>query len=203
MRAVLAAIAATGLATVGHAADPDGRYAMKGGGLQTCEAFLDSALWRTEDVAAYGGWIEGYLTATNAWADGVYDLTPWQTTESLVALARSVCRQLGAETRFAEAMSELALVLRQSALTEESDVVVIEVDAATSLPIYVSVLDRVNEALRERGHEVATLPGHFGEDSRAALRAVQQDAGIAQSGIPDQRTLFLLLLDAAVEEVPG
>ena len=185
----------------GIASDPQGRFAIEGGGLQTCDAFLDSAQWRTGDLGGYGGWIEGYLTATSRHVDGIYDLTPWQTTESLLGLMRSVCRQMPGDTRFADALAELVALLRPQALDEESEVILIDVDEATTLPVYVTVLDRVGAALRDRGHAVSALPGHFGEDTRAALTLVQREAGLAETGVPDQRTLFVLLLDATPVDV--
>ena len=180
-----------------RAADPDGRFAIEGGGLQTCTDYATAVQWRTADVAAYGGWIEGYLTALNQGYGGVYDLTPWQTTESLVSLLRSVCRQVDGGTRIAVALDRMVRLLLPQALLDESPVVAVQADASSSFAMYVEVLDRINAALRQRGHAVVDIRGHFGDDTRAGLRAVQAGAGLAETGLPDQRTLFVLLLGAA------
>ena len=186
------------LATPLRAADAEGRFAIEGGGLQTCADFASAVEWRTDDVAAYGGWIEGYLTALNQGYRGVYDLTPWQTTESLVSLLRSVCRQLSDETRMAVALDRMVRLLLPQALLDESPVVAVETDEAGAVfAMYVEVLDRINAALRQRGHAVVEIPGHFGQDTRGGLRAVQAKAGLPETGLPDQRTLFVLLLGAA------
>ena len=196
LRLASAALLAASLGTAAPAADADGRFAIEGGGLQTCADFGGAVEWRTQDVGAYGGWIEGYLTALNQSHRGVYDITPWQTTESLLSLLRSVCRQLPDETRVALALDRLVDVLMPQALLAESPIVAVDAGAGTAFAMYVEVLDRINMALRARGHEVVAIRGHFGDDTRAGLRAVQAEAGLAQTGLPDQRTLFVLLLGA-------
>lgn len=186
-----------------QAVDADGRFAIEGGGLQTCAEYRSALRWRTADVPAYGGWIEGYLTALNQAYGRVYDLTPWQTTESLLSLLRSVCAQMPDETRLALALDRMVTILLPDALTEESPIVAVEAEDGQAYAMYVAVLDRINDALRARGHDVVSLPGHFGVDTRDGLRAVQSEAGLTETGLPDQRTLFVLLLDAQPEVAEG
>lgn len=192
----VAALMGVLVASSAAAVDRDGRFAIEGGGLQTCTDYQSALRWRTADLPAYGGWIEGYLTAVNQARGDLFDLTPWQTTESLLSLLGSVCGQLPGETRVALALDRLVALLLPQALREESPVIAVEAGDGAAYAFYVAVLDRINAALRGRGHAVVSLPGHFGDDTRAGLRAVQAGAGLAETGLPDQRTLFVLLLGA-------
>ncbi|WP_308914867.1 peptidoglycan-binding domain-containing protein [Jannaschia sp. LMIT008] len=198
MRGRIPALAVCASLTVSSAfaADGEGRFAIEGGGLLTCVDYLSAMEWRSPDVPAYGGWIEGYVTALNQQFDGIYDLTPWQTTESLLSLMSSICRQLPSDTRTAEALDRMVRLLLPDALREKSRVVALEGENDTAIAIYAAVLDQINDALRDKGHAIAQADGYFGRDTQAGLRAVQAEAGLTVTGMPDQRTLFVLLLDA-------
>ena len=198
---IAAASAALALAGPASAVDAEGRFAIEGGGLQTCGDFETAMRWRTRDVSAFGGWLEGYLTALNQSYADVYDLTPWQTTESLLSLLRSVCRQMPDDARVAAGVDRMVAVLLPQALRDESPVVAVPAADGEAFAMYVAVLDRIGAGLRSRGHDVVQRTGHFGEDTREGLRAVQAAAGLPATGLPDQRTLFVLLLDAAPRPV--
>lgn len=81
-----------------------------------------------------------------------------------------------------------------------SELVKMESGANTTF-LYKAVLQRVQESLAEHGHDVAT-DGAFGPQTQRALKAFQRENEIAVSGLPDQRTLLLLLKESSFSSAP-
>ena len=60
--------------------------------------------------------------------------------------------------------------------------------------MYHEILKRVQSALKERGYDVGPVNGLASKETIEALVAYQKDNNIPESGIPDQPTLYSLLL---------
>ena len=188
------------LAGPAHAEGPDGSFAIKGAGLQTCGAFLDSAQARNDDLSLYAGWIDGYVTAQNQHLPETFDLAPWQTTGTLVSLVGQICQQSDRDMRFIDAAGGVIRALLPQRLTETSNASGIDMGTSRTV-VYDAVVQRAEEALAERGFDPGPADGTFDDATADALAAFQRDEGIPVTRLPDQQTLFALLLkgDAAPE----
>jgi hypothetical protein len=189
-----AAAVVLGLAAVpATAADDKGDFAIKGAGLQTCGKFLLAWDKASPDLAQYGGWITGYLTGMNQHVAGTFDAAPWQTTETLLGMTRSVCQNSEPDLRFMEAFNILMrslLPLRLNALSELEGVR----DNDSTLVIYREVLRVAKQRLKAEGFDPGSEDGVFSDQTDTALRAFQTARGLQVTGMPDQQTLFQLFL---------
>lgn len=179
-------------ASAAFAADGNGQFAIKGAGLQTCERFETAMEAQTQDVALYGGWIEGFVTAQNQHLETTFDIAPWQTTSTLLSMTRSVCAQAPNETRFIDAFAAVFRLLTPSRLTEESEIIGFTNGDASSVA-YREILKRLQQALRDEGYDIANQDGDFDEVAMAYLRDYQARNRIPTTGLPDQQTLYALL----------
>lgn len=191
--AIVIGIACLLPAVPAFSADASGEFAIKGAGQKTCQGFLTALEEQSPDVALYGGWIEGYVTGVNQFQDGLFDLTAWQTTETLLSLMRSVCVQVDAETRFLDAFYELVSRSRQASLSNHSDASVLSNDGR-SVIVYRDVLAMAKERLSSAGYDTQRGSADFGPQEIAAFEAYQRDNGLPLSGLPDQQTLFSLFM---------
>lgn len=185
------------LQTLGSAparsADSDGQFAIKGGGLQTCESFLKSYDARSNDLSVYGGWVEGYMTGQNQRLNGTYDLIPWQETLTIIGALSSVCQNLPRDTRFIDALDQLVRAFLPSRLPSSSAVFQVRTGDQTTV-MYADVFDLISSRLRQLGYDTPIDPGVFSDETRAALRSYQTDNSLPATGHPDQRTLFQLFV---------
>lgn len=190
MRAFLA-LATVAAAGVAGAADEQGNFAIKGAGTATCEQYLSSRDQRSQDFYVYAGWIDGYLTATNRYREGVYDISPWATAQVLTAVVARQCEQ-NPDTPFHVVVQGLVRELAPQRLEARSELVRFEAEDQGVL-IYQEILRRVQAALQRAGHYGAAVDGVPGPQTRAALRRYQRAQGLDVTGLPDQRTLLELL----------
>ena len=182
------------LAAPVNAADADGNFAIKGGGLQTCEKFAAAFDEGTRDLALYGGWIDGYLTALNQTVDGVFDHAPWQTTQTMLGLTKLACDQAGPDASVMMAFHRVRQVLTSLALTAGSPVEGVR-RGDVSVVLYREIALRIEQSLSERGYTVGPVDGTLDTTALDALLAFQRDEALDQTGMPDQPTLVRLLMN--------
>lgn len=176
-----------------QAGDKDGRYAIKGAGRMTCEKFLEARDSKTSDLLIYGGWIEGYITAVNNYEKETYDITPWQTTELTLGLVARGCEG-NKEARFVDVVAALFRQYYGARLEFESQVGKIAV-GDNGMFMYQEILKRVQTALNAKGFDVGTPTGLADERTIEALVAYQKANDLTETGLPDQQTLYSLLLE--------
>lgn len=181
------------VAASAHAADQAGEFAIKDAGAQTCEKFLVSWEQASSDLAQYAGWIAGYVTALNRFTPGVYDATPWQTSETLLGMTRSACGQLPGETRFHDAVERLLRELAPTALREASPLEGVRRGAAGTVA-YAAVVTAMKRRLAAEGYDPGPADAPFDQRASDALLAFQSARGLTQTGLPDQKTLFELFM---------
>lgn len=181
-------------ATGAQGADADGHFAIKDAGAQTCGKFLTAWTEGTKDVGQYAGWIAGYVTAINQQQDGLYDLTPWQTTETLLGMTRSVCGQVPEETRFLDAFAGLIKRISPTRLTAKSELEGVRRGDQAAI-IYKVILAEARIRLARAGHPSGDPNAPFDDVASNAFLAFQQAEGLPTTGLPDQQTLFALFME--------
>ena len=189
--APLVFISAVAISSTAMSADDNGKFAIKGGGLQTCENFVETMREQTNDVALYGGWIEGFVTAQNQHIDATFDVAPWQTTNTLLQLTKSICEQAKPDTRFIDAFAGVFRILFPSRITQEDEVVGVSNGEAHSIA-YREILKRVQQVLRDEGYTIADETGTFDNVTVRQLMDYQTKKGLVPTGLPDQPTLYPL-----------
>ena len=154
------------------------------------------ASWRpvhaqSPEYFQFGGWINGYLSATNRYEQQTFDVAPWQSTGLLAAWLERFCEN-DPDVPFVRAVTMMVNALGKTRLTTQSDRIEVRVDDKT-VYLYESTLRRVQERLVERGHYEGAPTGQFDPPTEAALQAFQREAGLQPTGLPDQATLAKLL----------
>lgn len=80
VRKIAAALLATALlgvnAGVGHAADANSKYKLRGIGALTCAKYLEERRTDIKGTSKYADWMTGYLTAYNYLQPQTYDIAP-------------------------------------------------------------------------------------------------------------------------------
>lgn len=171
------------------AADADGNFAVDGAGRAPC-GDLVAALKESNGpaVAAYAGWVDGFLTAMNVSRDDTFDLTPWQTTTLTVSKLSAFC-EANPDMPLVNAVGRYMSTLQPNRLIKGSDLVRVSV-GETAVFLYPETLTRMADALAAAGYSVPDGP--FGEGHAFTLRAYQTDKGLSPTGLPDQPTLNAL-----------
>lgn len=179
------------------AADPNGGFAVKGSGAQTCETFTTAMAEGHSDISTYGGWIEGYLTGQNQRIDQTFDAAAWANTSTLLIITRSICTQMPADTRFIEAFDTVLRMLLPSRLRASSPLLAVQ-NGTQELELYRDVLNMVRDRLAVLKFDADTESAEpFGARTRQALKDFQTSRGLDPTGLPDQRTLVFLFLPNA------
>jgi len=190
------AVAAAALSIAGgdapvRAADAEGRYALDRWGQAACADYLKDREANDKRFFAYVGWTEGYFLAFNHFQKDTYDLTPWQSTELIMAKLAKYCEQ-NPDRPYVTAANALAEALYPQRLRAESEIVRVQV-GQQAVFLYKEVLGRINAALAALDFAVDDGARAFDERTAAALRDFQRGHGLPISGLPDQLTLNLLL----------
>ena len=173
------------------AADSEGRFAVKGAGATTCADYAAAFDERGDRLYAYGGWLEGYLTAANQTLEDTFDLTSWETPQTLAVLLVNHCRR-NPEVSFLDATRLMFQALHDARIKSSSELVVVR-DGERGMRMYRETLQRVQTRLAENGLYKGAVDGTYNEATRAAMRTFQQQSGLEENGMPDQATLMQLL----------
>lgn len=186
----LALIFAAMVPVAARSASEDGRFAVKGVGVQTCKEFTEEFKERSSRYLLFGGWLDGYISAVNRMKKGTFDATPWQSTDVMLALVNNHCSQRPDE-RFFAVVTAMLQFFEDQQLTVDSEKV--ETAAGENkLTVYRTVLRRAQEALAEEGAYSGAADGLYGPKTRTAFETFQEKRGLPKTGLPDQQTLFVL-----------
>lgn len=173
-------------------ADGQGKFAVKGAGKRTCEAFTKAATEKSTDYYLFGGWVEGFISSYNQFQPQNFDITPWQTTELILTLLKSHCAN-NPETRFLSATNSLIKTLFPIRLSEESNLVSIQVGKSKSY-FYQEIMLRAKARLKALGYLSGNINSAFTQSDALALEKYQKDIGLTATGTLDQKTLASLFL---------
>ncbi|MEM9437021.1 MAG: peptidoglycan-binding domain-containing protein [Pseudomonadota bacterium] len=181
------------LAFPGQAEDSNGDFAIKGAGLQSCGSLVEAWDGRTEDIALYAGWIDGYVTGMNQNLEDTFDVAPWQSVQTLLGLTTEVCRNLDESEMFITAFNDLMKDFAVHRVRQKQNAIAVT-NGDTAIALYKETLLRVKQRLSENGFDPGGLDHQFTDQTRTAIEAFQASKGIAVTGLPDQQTLFLLFV---------
>lgn len=190
LRFVATVLAIVFIVSGARAVDSQGRFAVEGVGFGTCEQFSAAMEERSGAYFRFGGWLEGYITASNRYIENTYDLTPWQTTDLLISLIGLHCRS-NPTHQFYHVVLSLIQELETNRLVVESPVRRAQAND-TVVVIYDEVLRRVQAELKALDFYSGPIDGLFGEATSAALANFQESRQLTKTGLPDQATLLRL-----------
>jgi hypothetical protein len=181
------------LSNAATAADANGQFAIEGVGAAPCSALLQAREGEDRSLfIAIGGWIEGYISAVNALTDDTFDLTPWEKTDLFMALLEGNCEQ-NPDLQVVVIVRGLVQSLFPERLRKPSEVKQVDLGEGRKVAHYVETLQRIQKALKDRGHYTGTIDGDYGPGTRTAMAAFQKTAELEPTGLPDQLTLLRLL----------
>jgi len=178
--------------SVTFTADSKGKFAVKGAGSHTCNAFIQAVNTKSTDYYLYGGWLEGFISSYNQFQPNNFDITPWQTTELMLVLLKRHCKS-NPEIRFLSAVNSLIKTLFPIRLNTENNLVKIQIAGSESY-YYQEIIMRAKKRLKVLGYLKGELKPTFDQTDAIAFETYQKALGINPSGIPDQQTLVSLFL---------
>ena len=190
MRRLAALASLSVLLTQGWAGDNEGRYAVKGVGLMSCQTFADGLENQSSEARDALMWLAGYLTAINASSGETFDIVSWQS-EGMIAQALSAACGNQPDQPLAQAVAAMVETMRPDRVSSEDILVEIRVGEQSRM-LYQSVLRRIQDALSETDEAVEPT-GTFDDVTEASLRSFQARAGLAVTGFPDSMTVYNLL----------
>lgn len=196
-RSILAACLLAGMTAVpAQAADSKGDFAIRGVGRISCQELIDALEKKDQQrLSFFGTWLEGYITAANQFSENTFDVTPWQTTELLLALLGRGCAQ-NPDRNFMAMSGRLIAEMRPLRLTEQS--AILKLQTAESVQTqYKEIVERVRRRLEELGYTFQ-VDGIIGENAlnelRANVLAYQKASKLPPTGDLDQHTLLNLFV---------
>lgn len=172
-------------------ADVNDQFAIKGIGLRPCGDYVQARRGQTPQYFQFGGWMEGYLTASNRFEEETFDLAPWQSSGVLAAWLQRFCER-NPDAEFVRAVGALINALGQDRLQLRSELLEFEVGGETGY-IYTEVLRRAQRSLAARGLYQGPVDGALSAETQRALRQFQRQADLEETGVPEQETLVKLL----------
>ena len=175
-----------------YAADIDGKFAVKGAGKHDCSSFIKAAQIKNTDYYLYGGWVEGFISSYNQFQPNSFDITPWQTTELILALLESHCRD-NPKTKFLTATNSLIKTVFPIRLKNESNYVKIQVNES-QMYFYQEIIKRSKKRLEKLGFLKNASYNSFTKEDAIAFENYQKTIGLDVTGVPDQKTLLSLFL---------
>lgn len=192
LAALFAFAVPSSLPVTASAADTANRFGVKGAGAAKCEDFIAAYDNGTPLAATFGGWIDGFITATNHYHPNVFDVAPWQSSDVLAYALSGYCRT-NKDVPFHEAMLSLRNQLVPQSLTSASPAIVAQ-RQGKAVVIYAAVLQQVREKLVALG-KLSKMPSEPGFDAATsqALVDFQKERGLAETGLPDHVVLSHLL----------
>jgi hypothetical protein len=180
------------VSTVAHGADGRGMFSVKSVGTVNCQRYLDARKEQGKEYLLFAGYVSGHITAYNQLSPETFDILPWQSVETILGMLASFCDK-NPDRNFAVAVIELIKILRPNRLKSTSELVEVRTQHG-SIQIYRETLRRVQTQLVKLGHYQGSVDGEFGPKTRRGLEQFQTAKGLKKTGLPDQQTLFSLLV---------
>lgn len=174
-----------------HAVDANQGYALRGVGMLSCETYLQEMEKKSGRWFMIGGWLDGYITATNRNAPDTYDALSFESTDLVAGLLAGHCKSRPTD-RIADVLGAMLAKFQDDRLRTNSPRVKGKV-GEREFTLYAEVLKRVQSRLSVLGLYQGAPEPEFGEKTREALIAFQRNNNLQPTGLPDQATLWSLL----------
>ncbi|RGP35435.1 peptidoglycan-binding domain-containing protein [Pseudotabrizicola alkalilacus] len=195
----LITLAALGLAAPLFAETADGDFSVRGIGAQTCSTLTDAA---EEDGSGaifeyLSAWVAGYATHANRVTSGLHEVMPITDNLVLARVVVALC-QANPQALTETVLNSLITSLADAAVPAAAKTVEItNADQTVLIPLPTFIL--VQQHLVDAGR-LPDLPGsidgQYGPQTRDALIAHQQSAGLTKTGLPDPATLLSMFAKA-------
>jgi hypothetical protein len=174
-----------------EAADRDGRFSIRGGGLLTCDIFSKERAARSKVYYMIGGWIDGYVTGLNQARAETYDVLSFESTEFIALLIETHCKD-HPQDRVFSVVNAIVDKTQPRRMSVQSPMVAARVGERRT-ELYEEVMRRAQRALGQRGLYKGGESGVFDEETRKAFASFQKEVKLKPTGFPDQATLARLL----------
>ncbi len=178
------------VATPVYSADKNNAYAIEGAGIAGCTHFLESAKKQDNNYFIFGGWIEGYFTASNQHISNTFDLSPWQSTQLLLKITESICKQ-NPSLKFNQVVSSIAMDMSNQRLDQGNKFIPIN-EGNTSYAFQEEVIIRIKQALKKKDFYNGNIDNQYDDSIKKAVKLFQKEVGQPETGLPDQGTLYEL-----------
>jgi hypothetical protein len=181
----------SGLSCSASAADKAGQYAIKGTGNLSCAAYLAERSKASPTYKASANWIAGYISAYNRFASNTADITPWQDGPLFLDLLANVCNA-NKDKPLEAAINAVLVALSPQRLAKSDRLEARQLPGGTA-QYYSSTWQQMEQQLRLKAH--LTGNGRDPKIMAAALKSFQVKQNLRPTGMPDQATLFKLLME--------
>jgi hypothetical protein len=188
--ALCAAVLSTLLASPTYASTSDGKFAVKGGGLASCAAFVEARKARSDAYSRFIGWVEGYVSAANRYEADTFDLAPYETAEIYGTIIGGHCAKNPEDHVFA-VVQKLVVSLSKDRLRAPSDMLRVRGKDKVHV-VAVEVVRRAQTALRKQNLYRGEITGAYDKPTQDSIGNFQAAVGVPVTGMPDPLTLWLL-----------
>ena len=173
------------------ALDKNGKFAIKGVGNISCREFVAHSKNDKSEKLLFAGWINGYLTAQNQHLKDNFDVTSWESIETLGNYLVGYCSK-HEEVSFFQAVTLMVNTLHEERITEFKGASFIE-KGVRGEQLYSQVVERVQRVLAEQGFYQGSVDGKINDPLKAAIINYKKKQGLTPTAELDQRILFKLL----------
>lgn len=172
------------MAHIAWAGDDNGKFVVKGEGNASCQDFVAAASESGAQLAAYGGFINGYTSAVNQLQDATFDVWKWQTIDTVLLVVLQRCRS-EPSLSFGAAVIGATSYFAQDKIAKAADKVTLGRDPDT-FTLYAPVAVELKEILARQGYADA--------DIYDALMRYRDDVGLVRT--PNLMQMLMLRLFA-------
>ena len=197
-------LAALVLAVPASAADPSGRFNVRGAGSMRCDAVSAAFAARDTRSVQIVDWLMGYTTAWNRLNQGTFDALPGEDGRDLAGLALALCRSNPTVNLETAASTGLRLLAPLQA-TRDGPLVSFPVPAPAgakpgtpaaaprAIRLHPEAVRIVERKLKALGRYQAAESGTASPALLAALSGFQRAEKLSPTGLPDTPTLIRLM----------
>lgn len=171
------------------AANDDGSFAIKGIGSSTSSRYLDlMEAGESEAVFQFGGWMNGYISASNEFQRDTFDLVSFEEPDTILIYVTKYCRAYPSH-RFMFAVKAILKSFSNNRVKQNSKMITFP--GQSNLKLYEETIDWVAGELKRKGFIEVSSPSL--KDIQKALLKFQIEQRIDGKGEPTQQTLIALL----------
>ncbi len=173
------------------AIDKNGKFAVKGVGNASCETFREAIENNESQKYLFAGWLNGYITGQNQHWPETFDVSSWETVETLSNYIYPYCGK-NQKLSYFQASTQMLNELFENRISEFVGAEEVYVNGA-AVNVYKQVVIDVQEALTELGLFKGPVDGSLSEELYQALMTFNRKNSISSESYFDQRTLHKLL----------